>query len=96
MGQLSGMALAKGVCELMEVKPRLIVLVTCPYCGAPGRMEMEPAARTFWCGNCNKSGRLEELHTVAEGVFLHRHRATKRLMEQRPGPGWEREGGGRR
>jgi len=84
MGQLSGMALAKGVCELMEVKPRLIVLVTCPYCEAPGRMEMEPAARTFWCGNCNKSGRLEELHTVAEGVFLHRHRATKRLLEERP------------
>lgn len=84
MGRLSGTALAKSVCELMEVRPRVLVLVTCPYCERPWAMEMDPAALTFWCGYCNKRGKLEELHTVAEGVFLYRHRATKRLMEEGP------------
>jgi hypothetical protein len=86
----------RAILATLECEGHILVLVDCPLCEEPGRMELDPAASTYFCGACGKRGRLEDLATLAEGVFLHRHRGTRRLMETRPGRGWEREGGRRR
>lgn len=86
----------KAILATLECKGHILVLVDCPLCEEPQRMELDPAEGTYFCGACGKRGKLEDLAVLAEGVFLHRHRAMQTLMERRPGRGWEREGGGRR
>jgi hypothetical protein len=93
---LSGMQHVKAILATLECEGHILVLVDCPLCEEPQRMELDPAESTYFCGACGKRGRLEDLAVLAEGVFLHRHRGTRWLMETRPGRGWEREGGGRR
>lgn len=92
---IPGTSLIKEICKLLESRPQMLILIQCPYCDAPEGMEMDPSSKDYWCRYCNKRGRLEELQIVAEGIFLRRHSYSRELMEQRPGPGWERERGGR-
>jgi hypothetical protein len=96
VGVIPGTSLIKEICRVLETRPQMLIIVECPYCQAPEGLEMDPSARSYWCRYCNKRGKLEELQIVAEGVFLRRHSYSRQLMEQRPGPGWEREGGRRR
>lgn len=86
----------KAILAALECEGHILVLADCPLCDEPRRMELDPAEGTYFCGACGKRGKLEDLAALAEGVFLHRHRSTRRLMETRPGRGWERGGGGRR
>ena len=93
---LSNMQHVKAILATLECEWRILVLVDCPLCDEPQRMELDPAAGAYFCGACGKRGKLEDLAVLAEGVFLHRHRGMRRLMETRPGRGWEREEGRRR
>jgi hypothetical protein len=43
-------------------------------------MELDPVDGNYSCGLFGRRGKLEDL---AEGVFINRHKATRRCMETR-------------
>ena len=85
MAGLSGAQQVKAILAALESKGHLLVLTNCPFCNERDRLELDPQGCTYFCGACGRSGKLECLAAIAEGLFLSRHRESLKLMTTRPG-----------
>jgi len=86
---LSGRAQMKAILQVLEVQPRIVAIVDCPWCDQPEMLEMDPQDGMYWCRACGRHGPLAHLARFAEAQFLARHRDTLQLMRQ---PGCDKEG----